>query len=118
MKISTVVLALAFASATGGMAMSSALGQADDLNARKAQDRDQDDRIETYNRGREQPQDQQATPQIRQAPYRRTQPGYEDSERYAQPAYAPPPAYYYPTAVAGLSLQSPRIGLYVRVAGR
>jgi hypothetical protein len=105
------VLVLALASAAGGAAMSPALGQADDLNARKSQDRDRDDRTETLNHAKEQPQDEQASPQIRQVPHRGAQTSYEDSDRYSQSGDARPPVYYYPAP--GMGLQTPGIRLYV-----
>jgi hypothetical protein len=94
--ISKIVMALAFASVMGGMTISPALGQHNENRARAAQDRDRN-----ANRNRNDHRDQGA--------YR---PGYQHPYRYAQPVYAPPPAYYYPEERPGISFQSPGISLF------
>lgn len=108
MKKSLIVLALAFTWGTGGMLPSSAFAQADDLNARKAPDRDRDDRVQTTNRVQDERKDEHASPQVLQAPYRSARYADDDSVRLPQPAEAPVPAFRYPSDKPGLTLTSPR----------
>ncbi len=94
--IRKVVTALALASVMGGISISSALGQHNDIRVTAAQDRNQN-----ANRNRNDRRDQRA--------YR---PAYQHPYRYSQPVYAPPPVYYYPEQQSGISLQSHGISLF------
>ena len=113
MKISPILLTLALAWGTGGAAISMALAQSDDLNARKSQDRDQDDRVQTYNRVQDERKDEHASPQVPQTPYRGARAIYDDPERPPQPVDAPPAVFRYPSDKPGLTLQSPRTRPFV-----
>ena len=97
-----IAIALAFASVTGAMTISPALGQYNESRARAAQDRDRyDDRNRNDRRERYDRRDQRAY-----------QPAYEHPYRYSRPVYAPPPTYYYPEQRPGISFQSPGISLF------
>jgi hypothetical protein len=90
-KIGKIAMAIALASAMGGLAMTPAFGDDHDNRGRDARER-----------GRNDERDRHADHYRHD--YRRV---YHHPYYYAQPVYAPPPVYYAPPPSPGISLFFP-----------